>query len=289
MSFWNDIYQKFDPIAFSVFGFPMHWYGIAYVCALLFAFFVAKIIISRAPNRFPISSHMLDSYFIWAEIGVILGARIGYIIIYDPMRFWYLAHPWQIFNIFDTAGNFVGIRGMSYHGAIIGFLLASWIFARLKKQSFLLYLDLAALSIPLAYVFGRIGNFLNQELYGRVVLDSDTFGQMIGIIVDGTLRYPSQLLEAFLEGVVVFIIVLVSARLVRTKGMLIAIYAISYGVMRFIAEYWREPDSQMGLFFGLSMGQILCCCMILCGSALMLYLRAHPKQIKTKANTRKDK
>ncbi len=275
MSPWNEIYQRLDPIAFSLLGFPVHWYGLAYVCALLLAFFIAKFIIKHYPKAFPISNSMLDSYFIWAEIGVILGARIGYIIIYDPMRFWYLANPWQMFNIFDSNGNFIGIRGMSYHGAIIGFLLASFLFVKIKKQNLLIYLDLVALSAPLAYVFGRIGNFLNQELYGRVIPESDSFGQSIGILVDGVLRYPSQLLEAFLEGVVVFIIVLIVAKLSQIRGILIATYAIGYGFMRFVAEYWREPDVQMGLLFGgFSMGQILCGVMIFTGIIMIIALKS---------------
>ncbi len=273
MSFWNDIYQKFDPVAFSIFGLPVHWYGIAYVCALVFAIFVAKFFITYYPNRFSLDSKTLDSYFVWAEIGVLLGARLGYIVIYDPMRFWYLAHPLQIFNIFDSAGNFTGIRGMSFHGGVIGFLLASWAFCVFKKQKFLPLMDIVAVSVPLAYVFGRIGNFLNQELYGRVVPDSSGFGAKIGILVDGVLRYPSQLLEAFLEGIVVFVIVCIAAKYTKTTGMLIAIYGISYGIMRFIAEYWREPDVQMGLFGGFSMGQILCSMMICAGIALIVYLQ----------------
>lgn len=274
-STWNTIYSHFDPVAFSVFGVNVHWYGIAYVCALVFALFVAHFFIAKFPTRFPISKQLLDSYFLWAELGVIVGARIGYVLIYDPDRFWYLAHPLEIFNPFDSRGEFVGIRGMSFHGGVIGFLLASVIFVRVKKIALLPLLDLVAISVPLAYIFGRVGNFLNQELFGRIVPAEDSIGQVIGIVINGTLRYPSQLLEALLEGVVVFIIIMLCARVKALKGALIGVYGVSYGLMRFVAEYWREPDPQLGLFGqilgGLSMGQILCGAMIICGMLIIAY------------------
>ena len=274
-STWNTIYSHFDPVAFSVFGVNVHWYGIAYVCALVFALFVAHFFIAKFPTRFPISKQLLDSYFLWAELGVIVGARIGYVAIYDPDRFWYLANPLEIFSPFDSRGEFVGIRGMSFHGGVIGFLLASVIFVRIKKIALLPLMDLVAISVPLAYVFGRVGNFLNQELFGRIVPAEDSIGQVIGIVINGVLRYPSQLLEALLEGVVVFIIVMLCARMKALKGALIGVYGVSYGLMRFIAEYWREPDPQLGLFGqilgGLSMGQILCGAMIICGMLIIAY------------------
>lgn len=275
-SSWNNIYNIFNPVAFNIFGLQVHWYGIAYVLSLLVSLYIAKQFIKNNPKRFPISMKNLESFFIWVEIGVILGARIGYIAIYEPNSMYYFLHPWEIFNPFDAEGNFIGIRGMSYHGALVGFLLSSILFAYRKKQNFLLYMDLVAVSVPLGYVFGRIGNFLNQELYGRVVPAGSIWGQKIGILVDGQLRYPSQLIEAFLEGLVVFIIVLVAKRLFKTQGLLIVVYGISYGIMRFIAEFWREPDIQMGYYFGhLSMGQILSLVMILISLGLLIYIKSN--------------
>ena len=278
-SFWNTIYSQFDPVAFSILGLKVHWYGIAYACALILAFFIAKFFIRRYPARFDIAESTIDSYFLWAEVGVILGARIGYVLIYDTNTMYYLRNPLEIFSPFDSYGNFVGISGMSFHGGAVGFLLMSWLFCRFKKQGFLPLMDLLAISVPLAYVFGRLGNFLNQELYGRIVPNDDNFGQMIGILVNGELRYPSQLLESFLEGVVLFFVVAFFARFLRKSGALIAIYGIGYGVARFIAEYWREPDVQMGLYFsvdgvfsGFSMGQILCGIMIFAGFCILFYV-----------------
>ena len=251
MIVWNSIYSHFNPIAFSIFGIPVHWYGIMYVLALLVALFVAKWIAKK--DHYPISSALLDSYFVWVEIGVILGARLGYILFYDPYTLYYLSHPWEIFNPFDRQGNFVGIRGMSYHGAVIGFLVASVWFARVKKANFWLFMDLAGLSIPLGYVFGRIGNFLNQELIGRVTSNG------IGIYVEGILRHPSQLYEAFLEGIVVFVILYFWRKRARFIGEIGILYGVLYALMRFVAEFFREPDAQLGFIaFGwLTLGQLL--------------------------------
>lgn len=262
MEFWRHIYSNFDVVAFSVFGLKVHWYGIMYVLALILALALAKFF-SKKMNM-GISNKCLDSYFVWVEIGVILGARLGYILIYDSHTMYYIAHPWQIFNPYID-GEFVGIRGMSYHGAIIGFLIATFLFCKKHKENPWKFLDLVALSVPLAYVFGRIGNFLNQELFGRIT------DVPWGIYVDGVLRHPSQLYEAFLEGIIVFIVVYI-ARLKQTFcGELIIVYACMYSLARFICEFFREPDFGIGfVLWGMSMGQILSLIMLLV--ALLFYI-----------------
>lgn len=256
MNFWNHIYSNFNPIAIEFFGLRVHWYGIMYVCALLVALFMAKWIVKK--DSLKISEKDLDSYFIWVEIGVILGARLGYIIFYDPHVVYYFTHPWQIFNPFVN-GEFVGIRGMSYHGALIGFLLASFGFSYKHKINQWFLLDLVALSVPLGYVFGRIGNFLNQELIGRYTEVS------WGIYVDGVLRHPSQIYEAFLEGLILFVIIYAYRKKKRFEGELIAIYGMLYGAARFAAEFFREPDFQMGFVCcdWMTMGQALSIIMII--------------------------
>lgn len=273
MIVWNSIYSHFNPIAFSIFGIPVHWYGIMYVLALLMALFVAKWIAKK--DHYPISSALLDSYFVWMEIGVILGARLGYILFYDPYTSYYLSRPWEIFNPFDRQGNFVGIRGMSYHGAVIGFLVASVWFATAKKVNFWLFMDLAGLSIPLGYVFGRIGNFLNQELIGRET------SSRIGIYVEGILRHPSQLYEAFLEGIVVFVILYCWRKRARFIGEIGILYGVLYALMRFVAEFFREPDAQLGFIaFGwLTLGQLLS--LLIGGFCFVLWLY---KGAQNKAN-----
>ena len=265
MSWWNNIYSNFDPIAINIFGFSLHWYGIMYVLALLTALFIATWLVKK--DNLHIKKDMLDNYFVWVEIGVILGARIGYIVFYDAHTTYYLTHPWQMFNPFMD-GNFVGIRGMSYHGALIGFVIANFIFAKRHKIDQFFLLDLAGVAIPAGYVFGRIGNFLNQELVGRETTLS------IGIYVDGILRHPSQLYEAFLEGIVIFVVIYLYRRKKRFDGELIVMYGFLYGLMRFIAEFWREPDFHIGFICcgWMSMGHLMSLILILGAIILYIYL-----------------
>jgi len=269
MDYWNHIYAHFNPVAFSLFGLPVHWYGMMYVLALVAALYGAKWYVRH--DRIPIDALTLDAYFIWVEVGVILGARLGYILFYDPDTAYYLMHPWQIFNPFKN-GEFVGIRGMSYHGAVIGFFIASYLFSRRRHVDFGLLMDIVAVAVPLGYVFGRIGNFLNQELVGRAT------DVPWGIYVGGVLRHPSQLYEAVLEGVVVFLVIWFYRRYSRFRGELILLYGFAYGAMRFTAEFWRAPDPQLGyLCCGwVTMGQVLSGLMMLAAVLLwpLLYAKA---------------
>lgn len=275
MTYWNNIYDHFDPIAFSI-GVNVHWYGIMYVLALISALFMAKWIVTR--DKLPIEKKVLDDYFIWIEVGVILGARLGYILFYDPNTFYYLSHPWQIFNPFNTTGEFVGIRGMSYHGALIGFLLGSYLFARKNKYSFWFLMDIVAIAVPVGYIFGRIGNFLNQELIGR------TTDVPWGIYVDGVLRHPSQLYEAFLEGIVVALIIYLVRHRISFAGGLTLAYGALYGLARFVAEFWRAPDVQIGYIYGdwMTQGQLLSLPMIIISLAGIFYLKEakFPRRLK---------
>ncbi len=265
MEIWNNIYNHFDPVAFSIFGLKVHWYGMMYVLALLSALFVAKWIAKM--DKFPFGEKELDDYFIWIEVGVILGARIGYIVFYDPNTSYYLTHPWQMFNPFID-GTFVGIRGMSYHGAVIGFLIGTWGYCIKHKANPWIFLDLVAISVPFGYIFGRIGNFLNKELIGRYT------DELWGINVLGQMRHPSQLYEAFLEGVLIFIIIFCYRKYKKFNGELIALYGILYPIARFVAEFYRQPDFQLGFIYGgwLTQGQLLSFVMFCIGVGLYFYL-----------------
>lgn len=269
---WNHIYDTFDPIAFTLFSLPVHWYGIMYVLALLSALYIGKYFIKR--DKLDFKEGQLDAYFIYVEIGVILGARLGFILFYDTQTFYYISHPWQIFNPFVN-GEFVGIRGMSYHGAVLGFLIGTFIYSKRHKVALGKVMDLVAISIPLAYVFGRVGNFLNQELVGRVTDVS------WGIYVDGVLRHPSQLYEAFLEGFGVFFVVYAYRRFQKFSGELILVYAMSYGIFRFIAEIYRAPDVQIGYMFfnSITFGQVLSLSMSLFCALLWVYFYAKHKKL----------
>ncbi|MDR0762506.1 MAG: prolipoprotein diacylglyceryl transferase [Campylobacteraceae bacterium] len=277
MSFWQNIYTHFDPVAFNIGPFAVHWYGIMYVSALLGAIVIAKWFVKK--DRIPMTLSVVDSYFLWAELAVIVGARVGFILIYDPNTNYYLTHPWQIFNPFQN-GEFVGIRGMSYHGAVFGFLIVTFAYCKKYRYSVWQFLDLAALSIPLAYVLGRIGNFLNQELVGRAT------DVPWGIYVDGVLRHPSQLYEAFFEGFLVFIIIFFYRKYKKYDGELIAVYGITYSIGRFTAEFFREPDSQMGFVYGgwMSAGQVLSLVIITMGVSLYIYIiKSNQKRLAAKS------
>lgn len=261
MNAWNLIYSHFDPVAFSVFSVKVHWYSLMYALALIFGLYLANFF-ARNMSRFKnIDEKIVNSFFIYIEVGIILGARFGYLFIYTDNALYYLTRPWQAFNPFIN-GEFVGIMGMSFHGAIFGGLIASLLFSYIKKVDILNLLDLVALAIPLPYIFGRIGNFLNKELFGRVIESEDI--QFLGIFIHGEIRYPSQLIEAFLEGLVLFFIIYFISIKSKTHGYLIAAYGVGYSLMRFIAEFFREADAQMGYYFlHLSMGQILSILMVL--------------------------
>ncbi len=266
MHFWNHIYDHFDPVAFHFFGFPVHWYGIMYVLALLVALFFAQWLVKH--DHLPITQKELDIYFVWAEVGVILGARLGYILFYDTHTSYYLTHPWQIFNPFMN-GHFVGIRGFSYHGAIMGFLIATWLYTKKYHKNIWLLLDIVAVAVPLGYFFGRLGNFLNQELVGRATTVE------WGIYVGDTLRHPSQLYEAFCEGILLFAILFWYRKRKHFDGELIVLYGFLYGLFRFLCEFLRAPDPQLGFVCcgWMSMGQILSLAMIGASVILYIYLR----------------
>lgn len=263
MDFWQNIYSHFNPVAFNLGPVAVHWYGIMYALALISAIYIAKWFIKH--DKLPISNDLFDSYIWWAEIGVILGARLGYILFYDTHTMYYLTHPWQIFNPYID-GVYAGISGMSYHGAFFGFIIASYLFCRKNKISFWFITDIAVLGVSAAYVFGRIGNFFNQELIGR---ETDV---PWGIYVGQVLRHPSQIYEAILEGLLVFAILVYIRKRKSFEGQLALMYGILYSTTRIIAEFFRQPDTQLGFIYSnwLTMGIlqsliVLVICVILYG------------------------
>jgi len=266
MQYWQNIYSQFDPVAFNIGSVAVHWYGIMYALALLSAIVVAKWFIKH--DKLKISNDLFDSYIWWAEIGVILGARLGYILFYDTNTMYYVTKPWQIFNPFYN-GVYVGISGMSYHGAFIGFLIASFLFCRKNKISFWFLADIAVLGISAGYVFGRFGNFFNQELIGR---ETDV---PWGILVENTLRHPSQLYEAFLEGILIFFILFIIRNKKSFDGQLALIYGILYSIMRIIAEFFREPDIQIGFLYGdwLTMGMLISGIFAILSFAILIFMK----------------
>lgn len=262
LDFWQNFYQRHDPIAISLFGFDIRWYGLMYVMALLSGYLLGRYLVKK--DKLPFTLDQYDRAFVWVEIGVILGARLGYILFYDENTAWYLTHPWEIFNPYKN-GQFVGISGMSYHGAIAGFVLSAWWFCKREKIKFLQLMDLAVVAGAAGYFFGRLGNFFNQELVGRIT------DMPWAIYAQGALRHPSALYEAILEGLVTFGVLYAIRNKKKFHGELMAYYGMLYATARIVSEFFRQPDPQLGFvaFEWVTMGQVLSSLMF--GLALYLY------------------
>jgi len=212
----------------------------------------------------------LDDFLTWGIIGVLLGSRLGYVLFYNLG--YYMNNPQEIFwPVHVIAGKtYIGISGLSYHGGLIGAIVATIAFCRKYKLKILKFFDFIVPAGPLGYMFGRIGNFLNSELYGRVT--TSRWGMYFPTAPSYELRYPSQLYEAFFEGLVLFLLLWWLRKKDLFQGALLAIYLMGYAFVRFFIEYLREPDQQIGFVVNsLSMGQILCLVMFLAG--LWSYLR----------------
>lgn len=289
----------------------IRWYGVMYVLAFSVAYYVLKRV--RNEGAFgigkKISDEMLSSFISWGIAGLLLGARIGSVLIYDTSSL-YLRKPWLIFWFYDEAGNFTGLQGMSYHGGFVGGLIGMLAWCRLKKEKPLVWIDAMAASIPLGYTFGRLGNFANGELYGRIttvpwgiVFPNATpfptyfewvksFCEKINMTVPNNSffvnlpRHPSQLYEAFFEGIFLWAILFLLRKWKgKWTGLLTGAYVTGYGLIRFIIEYFREPDADLGFrfardplspiylntsIFNISTGQVLCLIMIILGIIFML-------------------
>jgi phosphatidylglycerol:prolipoprotein diacylglycerol transferase len=273
---WQHLPEKMNPVLFQIGGFRLHYYGLMYLVAFAVVYLLAGYRI-KCEKRFRISVDEIQNLMIFMMIGVIIGGRLGYVIIYNPV--YYLKHPLEIvlpFN-FSNGITFTGISGMSFHGGLIGVLVSIWYFNRKTGFNFWDITDLFAPIVPLGYTFGRIGNFINGELYGRIT--TAPIGMHFPQAPGPNLRHPSQLYEAFFEGIILFI-VLWNLRKVRTpKGAMLSFYLIGYGLARFFIEYYRQPDPQLGfVFMSFSMGQLLCSAMIVFGVLLYLFLSRMEKR-----------
>lgn len=255
-------YPAIDPVLFSLGPLQLRWYGLMYV----FGFVGAYLLVARQAKRFGQQELLakLDNLNLALIAGVIIGGRLGYVLFYNPG--YYLAHPLEI------PATWSG--GMSFHGGCIGALLAGWWYCRRSGLDFWRGADLYAATVPLGLFFGRMGNFINGELYGRV---SDVPWAMVFPEGGPLPRHPSQLYEAFFEGLVLFALLWAlkakpwqrPAQHFWPHGSMLALFLIGYGVLRFGIEYTREPDAHLGLLWaGLSMGQWLCLGMIAAGLAL---------------------
>ena len=250
------VHPQFDPIAIHLGSFGIHWYGLMYLTGFLAFLALGKWQIKhRSWHQWNLS--MLDDALFFGALGVIIGGRLGYVLFYQLDYF--IQHPTEIFAVWQG--------GMSFHGGFLGVLAAMWLFSRKYRISWLKIMDFVAPLVPIGLGAGRMGNFINGELWGRVT--NADYG-MVFPRVDNLLRHPSQLYEFALEGVVLFIILWAYASKPRATGTISALFLIGYGSFRFLAEFTREPDDYLGLLsMGFSMGQWLSLPMIVIGVVMM--------------------
>ena len=236
-------FPDISPVALQIGSVSIYWYGVAYVVGILLGLSYAKRLASA--YSFDITPKLLDDYLVYSIIGVILGGRIGYIIMYDPIR--YFLSPIEIFQI--RSG------GMSFHGGVVGVALLSYIFCRRNKINFLSLTDIVSSVAPIAIFFGRIANFVNGELYGRIT--SMPWGVVFPDDVQHA-RHPSQIYEAFFEGMILLIIMSFASNKIRQRGYNTGLFLVFYHVFRIFCEFFREPDMHLGFIISkISMGQLL--------------------------------
>jgi phosphatidylglycerol:prolipoprotein diacylglycerol transferase len=297
-------------------GLPLRWYGLMYVVAFAVTWLLFRYESKRRSAPWTVEDSEL--WFFWAIVGLLVGARIFGTLVYNWE--YYGPRPWMVFWPFDENWRWTGFQGMSYHGGFFGVIVATLIYCRVKGQSWLAYADIVAVSAPLGYTFGRLGNFINGELWGKItsspigmifpnVPESGRFpaseswvqaaATKAGISIASAKdlvnlpRHPSQLYEAFFEGLVLWLLLWLFARKRRGfRGMAVGLYAVGYGAARFVIEYFREPDIGMRYIMGdrnaptyvvtslfnISMGQIFSAAMIL-GGALLLYFASRPSAL----------
>ena len=242
--------NNFDPVAISLFSFEIRWYSLSYIFGILFGW-------TYINNRFLKTiedKKLFSDYISYLIIGIIIGGRLGYVIIYNFQ--YYLQNLKEIIFIWEG--------GMSFHGGLIGVIASSLIFSKVKKINCFIYLDLVSLAAPIGIFFGRLSNFVNSELIGKV---TDLPWAVRFIKVDNLTRHPSQIYEAVLEGVVLFFVLI---KKIDKIGIISSYFLIFYSIFRFLSEFTREPDLQIGLIYNLSVGQIISIVTLMFGTILFL-------------------
>ncbi len=250
--------NNFDPVAFQVFSVDIRWYSLSYIFGLIFGWiYCQKILIKDNLKK-----KLFDDYILFIIIGIIIGGRLGYVIIYNPI--YYIENLKEILMIWNG--------GMSFHGALIGITISTIIFCKKNNENIFYFLDLVSLSAPIGIFFGRISNFINSELYGR---ETDVVWSVKFIQVDNLDRHPSQIYEAFFEGIVLFIILnFLYKKSIYRPGITSSLFLIFYSIFRFTIEFLREPDAQIGLVYSnMTMGQIISILTIMIGLILIYFLK----------------
>jgi phosphatidylglycerol---prolipoprotein diacylglyceryl transferase len=261
------VHPNFDPIAFHLGPLPVRWYGIMYLVGFALAFWLGRLRIKRAQSG-AVTLALLDDLLFFGVLGVVLGGRLGYVLFYKP-GYYLLQNPLEIPAVWHG--------GMSFHGGFLGVLLAVCWVARKHRLRWLEVTDFLAPLAPLAFAAGRLGNFINGELPGRVTTVP------WGMVFPGAgplPRHPSQLYQFALEGVLLFVILWIYSAKPRPVGAVSAVFLIGYGSLRFAVEFFREPDDFLGLLaLNLSMGQWLSAPMIVAGIALLVWAWRRPQKV----------
>lgn len=250
------IHPHIDPVAVQLGPLAVHWYGLMYLVGFLGAYGILRY---RAP-LFAWKKEEVGELLFYGACGVILGGRLGYVLFYGGT--FYLTHPLNILKLWDG--------GMSFHGGLLGVLLAMWVFAWRFSKNYFDVTDFLAPGVPIGLGAGRLGNFINGELWGRV---TDMPWGMVYPKLDQLPRHPSELYEFLLEGVLLFLIVWIYSRKRKPRMAVSGCFMLSYGVFRFIAEFFRQPDQQLGFLAGdwLTMGQLLSLPMLIVGLFLLIF------------------
>lgn len=267
---WQHLPAHINSSLFSIGTFQLRYYSLMYLVAFAIVYFLTVYRLKSENYKYTVET--VQDYLVWAMLALILGGRFGYVLFYNFG--YYLQHPLEIILPFDFSNGvkFVGLSGMSYHGGLIGIVIATILFCRKRKINLWHFVDLFCPAIPLGCTFGRIGNFINGELYGRVTTVS--WGMYFPLDETQSLRHPSQLYEAFFEGIVLFVLLWIIRKKKCFDGLLLGIYLCGYGFVRFFIEFFREPDYQLGLVLSfMSMGQTLCLLMMIAGIIIIIWRR----------------
>ncbi len=256
------VHPQFDPIAISIGPLAVRWYGLMYLLGFALFWGVGRYAIKTRKHSVWTAQDLDDALF-YGILGVVIGGRLGYVFFYKFGE--YLAEPWRIFYVWEG--------GMSFHGGFLGVILAMWWFAKSRRQSWLAVTDFIAPLVPLGLATGRLGNFINAELWGRA---TTVPWAIVFPTVDRTPRHPSQLYEFALEGVLLFALLWWYSARPRPRGAVSALFLIGYGLFRFVVEFTREPDGYLGLLaFNLTMGQWLSLPMVLAGIWMWAWTSRH--------------